>query len=165
MTTPDHLAPIEPASAVEALCDRIAAELPRGAHGVVAYSAYGVEAELNAWRQTRTPWDGRRLANALRHVLMRDDLARDVQALLPPPPRPADLAGELRMQPSGRWAVCMPGQSPIEITSGELFRVEVEGQEGLQLTRMEHAHPGGYYAVAGYPLRDGLRAALWDGED
>jgi hypothetical protein len=75
------------------------------------------------------------------------------------------MAGELRMQPSGRWAVCMPGQSPIEITSGELFRIEVEGHEGLQVTRMEHARPGGYYAVAGYPLRDGLRAALGDGED
>jgi hypothetical protein len=51
---------------------------------------------------------------------------------------------------------------PWEITSGEVFRVEVEGMEGLQRTRMEHAHPGGYYAVAGFPLRDGLRAALGD---
>jgi hypothetical protein len=161
---PDHLIPIEPAAAVHELCDRIAAMLPQGAYGVVAYSAYGVEAELNAWRVSRTPWDGRRLANALRHVLKREDLAREVEALLPPPPRPADLAGVLRMQPSGRWAVCMPGGGPMEITSGEIFRVEVEGLDGLQLTRMEHAHPGGYYAVAGYPLRDGLKAALGTGE-
>jgi hypothetical protein len=52
---------------------------------------------------------------------------------------------------------------PEEITSGELFRVEVEGMEGLQLTRMEHAHPGGYHAAEGFPLRDGLRATLGDG--
>ena len=30
--------------------------------------------------------------------------------------------GVLRMQPSGRWAVCRPSQEPIEITSGEPFR-------------------------------------------
>ena len=77
-------------------------------------------------------------------------------------PRSPDSAGVLRMQPSGRWAICRPGRDPMEITSGELFRVEVEGREGLQLTRMEHAHPGGYYAVDGYPLRDGLPAALGD---
>jgi hypothetical protein len=52
----------------------------------------------------------------------------------------------------------------MEITCGEVFRVEVEGLEGLQVTRMEHAHPGGYYAVAGFPLRDGLRAALGDAD-
>jgi hypothetical protein len=116
MTTPDHVKPIEPASAVEALCDRIAGEIPRGSYGAAAHRYYGVEAELNAWRETRTPWDGRRLANALRHVLRRDDLARAVEALLPPVPRPADLAGVLKMQPSGRWAVCMPGCDPMEIS-------------------------------------------------
>ena len=35
--------------------------------------------------------------------------------------------GVLQMQPSGRWAVCRPGREPVEITSGELFRVEVDG--------------------------------------
>lgn len=163
--TPEHLIPIEPAATVHALCERIAAALPRGSHGVLAYSAYGVAAELNAWRETRTPHDGRRLAHALRHVLKRPDLAAEVEALLPPVPRPPDLAGVLQMQSSGRWAVIMPGCDPMEITSGELFRVEAEGREGLQLTRMEYAHPGGYYAVDGYPLRDGLRATLGDGED
>jgi hypothetical protein len=68
------------------------------------------------------------------------------------------------MQASGRWAVVVSGGDPVEITSGEVFRVEVEGHEGLQPTRMEHAHPGGYYAVEGYPLRDGLRAALGDAD-
>jgi len=45
---------------------------------------------------------------------------------------------------------------------GELFRIEVAGE--LKLTRMEYRHlPGGdgaYYSVDGYPLRDGLRAAI-----
>jgi hypothetical protein len=41
----------------------------------------------------------------------------------------------LRMQPSGRWAVCRPGRDPVEITSGELFRVDVNGE--LKVTRME----------------------------
>jgi len=47
--------------------------------------------------------------------------------------------GILRMQPSRRWTICRPGREPVEITSGELFRVEVNGV--LRLTRMEHA-PG-----------------------
>ena len=48
----------------------------------------------------------------------------------------AENEGVLRMQPSGRWAVCRPGQEPLEITSGEPFRVEVDGGKELQLTRM-----------------------------
>lgn len=35
--------------------------------------------------------------------------------------------GILQMQPSGRWAVVRPGRQPVEITSGELFRIEVNG--------------------------------------
>jgi hypothetical protein len=68
--------------------------------------------------------------------------------------------GTLKMQPSGRWAVCWPGRKPVEITSGELFRVEVAGE--LQLTRMKFRYRPrrGYYTVDGYPLRDGLRAAI-----
>jgi hypothetical protein len=42
------------------------------------------------------------------------------------------------MQPSGRWAVCRPGRKPVEINSGELFRVEVDGE--LKPTRMEFRH-------------------------
>ena len=72
--------------------------------------------------------------------------------------------GTLRMMASGRWAAYRPGREPVEITSGELFRVEVEGAKELQLTRMEYRHlPGGdgaYYSVDGYPLRDGLRTAI-----
>ena len=70
--------------------------------------------------------------------------------------------GVLRIQPSGRWAVCRPGYAPVEITSGELFRVSVGGE--LRPTRMEcrhHAKGGGeYYSVDGYELRGGLRAAI-----
>jgi hypothetical protein len=68
--------------------------------------------------------------------------------------------GVLRMMASGRWAVYRPGRLPVEITSGE-FRVEVAGATGLQLTRMEYNHTDRrYYSVDGYPLRDGLRAAI-----
>lgn len=54
----DRLTPIEPASAVHALCDRLANETPA--------SAYHVVAQLLPFRHTCTPHDGRRLANALR---------------------------------------------------------------------------------------------------
>jgi hypothetical protein len=64
--------------------------------------------------------------------------------------------GILRMMASGRWAVYRPGRLRVEITSGELFRVEVDGE--LKLTRMEYDE--GYYSIDGYPLRDGLRAAI-----
>jgi hypothetical protein len=69
--------------------------------------------------------------------------------------------GTLRIQPSGRWAVCSPERDPVEIKSGELFRVEVDGE--LQVRRMEYA-PGwrGYYAVGGPALCDGMRAAIGD---
>jgi hypothetical protein len=69
--------------------------------------------------------------------------------------------GTLRMMASGRWAVYRPGRLPVEITSGELFRVEVAGTKELQLTRMEYdLIDRQYYSVDNYPLRDGLRAAV-----
>jgi hypothetical protein len=69
-------------------------------------------------------------------------------------------AGILRMMPSGLWAVCRPGETPHEITAGDLFLVEFAGK--LQLTRMKFRYRPrrGYYTVDGYPLRDGLRAAI-----
>jgi hypothetical protein len=70
--------------------------------------------------------------------------------------------GILRLQSSGRWAVCRPGHDPVEILSGELFWVEVDGE--LRLTRMEEVWGEGYYSVDLYPLRDGMRAALGSGE-
>jgi hypothetical protein len=65
------------------------------------------------------------------------------------------------MQSSGRWAVCRPGRDPVDITSGELFRIEVEGE--LRVTRIEELYSEGYYSVDGYPLRDGVRAAIGAG--
>jgi hypothetical protein len=69
-----------------------------------------------------------------------------------------DNDGTLRMLPSGRWAVLRTGRDSVQIRSGELFRVEVDGQ--LKLTRMEYAPRSGYYSIDGYPLFDGLRAAI-----
>jgi hypothetical protein len=78
----------------------------------------------------------------------------------------SDKEGTLRMQPSRRWAVVRPGREPVEITSGELFRVEVDGE--LKLTRMEFRHGarggGEYYSIDGYELRSGMRAAIGSGE-
>ena len=70
--------------------------------------------------------------------------------------------GILQMQPSGRWAVVCPGREPVEITAGDVFRVEVPGKGGLHLTRIEHLPGEGYYSVKGYSLHDGLRAAIGD---
>jgi hypothetical protein len=65
--------------------------------------------------------------------------------------------GILRKQTSGRWAVCRTGREPVEIKSGKVFRVEVDGV--LRVTRMRHTPRRGYYAADGYELRDGMRAA------
>jgi hypothetical protein len=65
-----------------------------------------------------------------------------------------DKEGVLRLQPSGRWAVCRPGREPVEITNSEPFRIEVPGYFNLRLTRMEIRHipgqvsGGEYYSVA-----------------
>jgi hypothetical protein len=66
--------------------------------------------------------------------------------------------GILQIQPLGRWAVCRPGLLPVKITSGELFRVEVDGARGLQLARMEY-RPGTYYLVGCVPRS--ARSANW----
>jgi hypothetical protein len=34
--------------------------------------------------------------------------------------------GILKMQPTGQWAICRPGETPHEITSGDLFHIEHE---------------------------------------
>ena len=69
--------------------------------------------------------------------------------------------GVLRLQSSGRWAIFRPGREPVKIITGELFRVEVDGE--LRVTRMEHLYGEGYYSIDGYPLRDGMRAAIGSG--
>jgi Domain of unknown function (DUF5348) len=69
-----------------------------------------------------------------------------------------DKEGTLHLQASGRWAIIRPGREPFELTSGDVFRVEVGGK--LQITRMGHLWSEGYYSIEGYPLRDGMRAAI-----
>ena len=70
------------------------------------------------------------------------------------------IEGILHKTTTGRWATCRSGQSPIEITSGCGFWIEVNGK--LKLTTMEYRHflDGGeeYYSVDAYELCDGLRA-------
>jgi hypothetical protein len=36
--------------------------------------------------------------------------------------------GVLQMQPSGRWAICRPGERPHELKEGDVFQIEVAGQ-------------------------------------
>lgn len=71
--TPDHLRPIEPAAAVYEVTQAIRR---------ASVAQYGVLLELKAFEETRTPWDGKRLANALRHITGRPDLAEQVEILL-----------------------------------------------------------------------------------
>jgi hypothetical protein len=76
-----------------------------------------------------------------------------------------DKIGTLCMQPTGRWAVCLPGRVPAEITSGDLFRIEVDGV--LRITRMEYEQDGSggeFYCIDGFELRDGVRAAIGSGD-
>jgi len=72
--------------------------------------------------------------------------------------------GTLRMMASGRWAIYRPGRLPVEIMSGDLFRIEVAGAKELKLTRMEYdLIDRQYYSIDDYPLRDGLRATIGEG--
>jgi hypothetical protein len=68
--------------------------------------------------------------------------------------------GTLRMMPSGLWAVCRPGETPHEITAGDLFRIEFAGKPQLTRMKFRYSPRRGYYNVDGYPLRDGLRTAI-----
>ena len=68
------------------------------------------------------------------------------------------IEGTLNKMLSGRWAVCRSGKNPIEIMSGDVFRIEVNGK--MRLTRMEFEEGRGYYSVDDYELKSGLRAAL-----
>ena len=73
----------------------------------------------------------------------------------------SDKEGTLRMMASGRWAIYRLARLPVEIMSGDLFRIEVAGAKELKLTRMEYDQiDRQYYSIDDYPLRDGLRAAI-----
>jgi|SRR5215472_24319 len=52
-----------------------------------------------------------------------------------------DDEGTLKLQPSGRWAVVRSRRPPFEITSGNIFRVDVDGD--LRLTRMTYRRLAG----------------------
>ena len=82
--------------------------------------------------------------------------------------------GWLQAMPTGRWAVTDGRSAPVEISSGEVFRVDVAGE--LKPTRMEfrrfcgpmkgrefRGQSGEYYSVDDYELRPGLRAAIGNG--
>jgi hypothetical protein len=49
----------------------------------------------------------------------------------------------------------------LRSSPSEVIRIQVAGAYGLQLTRMEYNRNGRrYYSVDGYPVRDGLQAAI-----
>lgn len=74
------------------------------------------------------------------------------------------MIGTLKLMPTKRWAIVNAHSAPYEITSGEVFHVEVAGV--LRTTRMEFAHGDRgscYYSVDGYAFRNGLRVATYTG--
>ena len=92
--TPD-LRPIEPRAAVYDLCQAIRR---------ASVAQYGVLLELEAFEETRTVHDGRRLANALRHVTGLPELSLMVSELIGDCPHcGARNACNCRM-PVCRWA-------------------------------------------------------------
>lgn len=91
---PEHLRPIEPAAKVYELTQALR---------VHTVGQYGLLLELEAFEESRTVHDGRRLANALRHVIDRPDLSLMVSELIGDCPHcGARDAGSCRM-PACRW--------------------------------------------------------------
>src|SRR5262245_11518940 len=73
--------------------------------------------------------------------------------------------GSLWLNPVGRWEIRprrdrFNVQRPLhEITSGDVIYLDVGGE--WKLTRIEYDHQAqAYVSVDGYPLRDGIEAAL-----
>lgn len=74
--------------------------------------------------------------------------------------RMSDKIGVLEMSSSGRWEIKYPdGDTPMQITSGDQFYIEVSGSGGMELTTME-SRRGQYYSIDEHPLRAGLRASF-----
>ena len=69
----------------------------------------------------------------------------------------------MRMMASGQWAVCRPGETRQELTAGDLFLIEFASKLQLKRMKCRYRPRRGCCTVDGYPLRDGLRAAI--GED
>jgi hypothetical protein len=70
---PDHLRQL-PEADVAAVVAVVISELP--------HMPYGLGQELQAFAESRTVHDARRLANALRHAYGREGLAREVEDVL-----------------------------------------------------------------------------------
>lgn len=74
------------------------------------------------------------------------------------------MIGTLMKLDSGRWVIVAKDRDPHELTSGNVFAVEVAG--AMRATRMEFAHDGAgggrYVSVDDIPLREGMRAATGD---
>ena len=51
------------------------------------------------------------------------------------------MIGTLMLLDSGRWAIFAKDRHPDDLTSGDVFAVEIAG--ALQITRMEFAHAAG----------------------
>lgn len=74
------------------------------------------------------------------------------------------MIGTLMLTDTGRWAIVAKGRNAYEITSGELFAVEVAGV--MRTTRMEfandpvHEQGGRYVSVDGFRLFEGMRAGV-----
>lgn len=72
----------------------------------------------------------------------------------------------MKMNAIGRWEIYggMDRLQKVELNSGDVVHVEVEGIDELQPTRIEFVHTGkggGCYAsVDDYPLWDGMRAEI-----
>jgi hypothetical protein len=76
------------------------------------------------------------------------------------------MIGRLRMNSRWRWEIHRPGRPPHELTSGDVFLLEVNG--AIRRTAIEFRHfagrhhrgrAGEYYSTDGFPLRHGMRAA------
>lgn len=67
------------------------------------------------------------------------------------------IEGQLYIQPNKRWLLVPNGNH--ELTSGD--GLDLWNGDGWESTRIEHSHAeGGYYAVNGIPLRDGMHARI-----
>ena len=71
------------------------------------------------------------------------------------------MIGTLTRLSNGRWGIVALGNDQAhELTSGDVFAVEIGGE--MRITRMEFIHDcdgGRYVSADDYPLRVGLRAA------
>ncbi len=68
--------------------------------------------------------------------------------------------GKLFVGPNGRWEIDIPDQESIELTSGSIVEVEIQGH--WIITAIECDMDGYYAVVRGVKLYDGMRARRAD---